>query len=185
MSDVRLSNGSPTLERTESRLSDHPKPSACRSLFGPVDHDELKRELEGHMREMEQAAAAKWGFDFAAHSPLPLGSGMQWELVDRRDVPDFYSRQRRAETGACPAGISRVDLNGNHSCVVGEAERDAGSCTEQCAGLRKRAPGAPHSRVSRVSPAEPSAPRKRSHSSSEEVTRAEHTPRKSSPSRQT
>ncbi|XP_015267596.1 PREDICTED: LOW QUALITY PROTEIN: cyclin-dependent kinase inhibitor 1B [Gekko japonicus] len=44
MSHVRLSNGSPTLERMEARQADYPKPSACRSLFGPVDHDELPRK---------------------------------------------------------------------------------------------------------------------------------------------
>ncbi|KAM9808069.1 cyclin dependent kinase inhibitor 1Bb [Neosynchiropus ocellatus] len=176
MSDVRLSNGSPTLERTESRVSDNPKPSACRSLFGPVDHEELQRELEGHMREMEQAAAAKWGFDFAAHAPLPRGSALQWQLVDRRDVPDFYSRARRPEARACPAGIHQVDVNGNHSCVGGDAERGS--------GLRKRPACARGSQLSRA-PADPAAPRKRSHSSSEELACAERTPRKSSPSRQT
>uniref|UniRef100_A0AAQ6ICZ4 Cyclin-dependent kinase inhibitor 1B n=1 Tax=Anabas testudineus TaxID=64144 RepID=A0AAQ6ICZ4_ANATE len=142
MSDVRLSNGSPTLERTDTRVSDHPKPSACRSLFGSVDHEELKRDLKGHMREMEEAASAKWGFDFASHSPL-ANSRFKWELMDRREVPDFYSRQPRKK-GVCSAGNNNVDLNGNHSCVVVAAPEDSDrsdgqmECTEQCTGLRKR-----------------------------------------------
>lgn len=138
MSDVRLSNGSPTLERTETRVSDHPKPSACRSLFGSVDHEELKRDLKGHLREMEEAASAKWGFDFANHTPLANGR-LKWELVDRRDVPDFYSWQPRKK-GAGSAGSNNVDLNGNHSCVVVAPEDSEGQmeCTEQCTGLRKR-----------------------------------------------
>ncbi|NWW42799.1 CDN1B inhibitor, partial [Pedionomus torquatus] len=45
MSNVRISNGSPTLERMEARQSEYPKPSACRNLFGPVNHEELNREL--------------------------------------------------------------------------------------------------------------------------------------------
>lgn len=141
MSDVRLSNGSPTLERTETRVSDHPKPSACRSLFGSVDHEELKRDLKGHLREMEEAASAKWGFDFANHTPLANGR-LKWELVDRRDVPDFYSWQPRKK-GVCSAGNNNVDLNGNHSCVVvapEDSDRSDGQMeyTEQCTGLRKR-----------------------------------------------
>ncbi|KAI3371122.1 hypothetical protein L3Q82_023753 [Scortum barcoo] len=192
MSDVRLSNGSPTLERTDPRLSDHPKPSACRSLFGSVDHEELKRDLKGHLREMEEAASAKWGFDFANHTPL-ANDRLEWELVDCRDVPGFYSGARslqRREKGVCSAGNNNVDLNGNHSCVVvaaapGEDADAQTECTEQCAGLRKRP--ACH---------DPSAPNKRSHTtttttrtdevSCPSLTRsAEHTPRKTSPKRQT
>ncbi|XP_070686789.1 cyclin dependent kinase inhibitor 1Bb [Pempheris klunzingeri] len=184
MSDVRLSNGSPTLERTDPRVSDHPKPSACRSLFGSVDHEELKGDLKGHLREMEEAASAKWGFDFANHTPLANGR-LNWELVDCRDVPSFYSRQPRREKGVCSAGNNNVDLNGNHSCVVVAASEDSDrsdgqmECTEQCTG-RKRP--ACH---------DPSAQNKRSHTSSDEVScpslshSAEHTPRKTSPKRQT
>ncbi|KAM9376724.1 cyclin dependent kinase inhibitor 1Bb [Pholidichthys leucotaenia] len=188
MSDVRLSNGSPTLERTEPRVSDHAKPSACRNLFGSVNHEELKKDLKGHLREMEDAAAAKWSFDFAAHTPL-ASSRLAWEEVDPRKVPDFYSRQPRLRKGVCAAGSnSSTDLNGNHSCLVVVAApgedggRSAGQmeCTEQCIGLRKRP--ACH---------EPSARNKRSHSSSDGVScpslshSAEHTPRKTSPKRQT
>ncbi|KAM3869753.1 cyclin dependent kinase inhibitor 1Bb [Diretmus argenteus] len=186
MSNVRLSNGSPTLERTDARVSDNPKPSACRSLFGSVDHEELKRDLKGHLREMEEAASAKWGFDFANHTPLVNGR-LEWQIVDCRDAPDFYSRQQRREKGACPAGNNNVDLNGNHSCVVvapsDDTERSDSpmeQCKEQCTGLRKRP--ACH---------DPSAQNKRSHTSSDEVSRpglthsAEHTPRKPSPKTQT
>ncbi|XP_047452977.1 cyclin-dependent kinase inhibitor 1Bb [Mugil cephalus] len=183
MSDVRLSNGSPTLERTDSRVSDHPKPSACRTLFGSVNHDELAKDLKGQLRELEQAASAKWDFDFANHKPLANGR-LKWELVDCKDVPNFYSRQPRREKGVCSTGNNNVDLNGNHNCVVvapsEDTDRSEGQmeCTEQCTGLRKRP--ACH---------EPSAQSKRSHT--DEVScpslshSAEHTPRKTSPRRQT
>ncbi|XP_073328889.1 cyclin dependent kinase inhibitor 1Bb [Pagrus major] len=186
MSDVRLSNGSPTLERTDPRVSDHPKPSACRSLFGSVNHEELKRDLKGHLRDMEEAASAKWGFDFANHTPL-ANARLEWELVDCRDVPTFYNGQvTRKEKGVCSAGNNNVDLNGNHNCVVvapsEDSDRSDGQmeCTEQCTGLRKRP--ACH---------DTSAQNKRSHTSSDEVScpsrslSAEHTPRKTSPKRQT
>nr|XP_020479827.1 cyclin-dependent kinase inhibitor 1B [Monopterus albus] len=177
MSDVRLSNGSPTLERTDPRVSDHPKPSACRSLFGSVDHEELKRDLKGHLREMDEAASAKWSFDFANHTPLANGR-LEWELVDCRDIPDFYSRQPRRRKAVCSAGNNNVDLNGNHNCVVVAPSEDTEM--EQYTGLRKRA--ACH---------DPPAQSKRSHTSSDEVScpglslSTEHTPRKTSPKRQT
>lgn len=138
MSNVRLSSGSPTLERTEPRVSEHPKPSACRSLFGSVDHEELKRDLNVHLREFEEAASAKWGFDFATDTPLP-NSRLEWELVNARDLPSFYTRLPRRERGVCP-GNNNVDLNGNHDCVGTVPSRSDAQmeCTEQCGGLRKR-----------------------------------------------
>ncbi|CAG5957728.1 unnamed protein product [Menidia menidia] len=176
MSDVRLSNGSPTLERTDPRLPEHPKPSACKSLFGPVDHEELKKDFNAHLRELEEAAAARWDFDFANDQPLANGR-LQWELVEHSSVPDFYSRPPR-ENGVC-SGNNNVDHNGNHHCD-GMAQSEETSradsqmeCTEQSSGPRKRS--ACH---------DPSAQSKRSHTSPEEVScpnlshSAEHTPRK-------
>uniref|UniRef100_A0A3Q0SQL0 Cyclin-dependent kinase inhibitor 1B n=1 Tax=Amphilophus citrinellus TaxID=61819 RepID=A0A3Q0SQL0_AMPCI len=180
MSNVRLSNGSPTLERTDSRLSDHPKPSACRSLFGSVDHEELKRDLKGHLRALEEAASEEWGFDFATDTPR-ANSRFEWELVD---AADFYTRQPRAKKGVWSAGNNNVDLNGNHSCVVvppsEDPDRSDGQmeCMEQCTALRKR-PACHDS----------SNPSKRSHTSSDvscpNLSHPEHTPRKTSPKRKT
>ncbi|KAK5613732.1 hypothetical protein CRENBAI_017158 [Crenichthys baileyi] len=183
MSDVRLSNGSPTLERTELRVSEHPKPSACRSLFGSGDHEELKRDFKGHMRELQEAAAAKWGFDFASDKPLS-NARHTWELVDAAEIPDFYVRPPRREKGVGSVN-NNVDLNGNHSCVLVVPSEDQSisdvqtECSEQCAGLRKRPchDSTAQSKRSRSSPDEVSCP-SLSHS-------VEHTPRKSSPKRQT
>ncbi|KAM6936830.1 cyclin dependent kinase inhibitor 1Bb [Xenentodon cancila] len=184
MSHVRLSNGSPTLERTESRVSEHPKPSACKSLFGSVNHEELKKDLNGHLRELEEAAAKKWGFDFANDKPLANGR-LEWDLVHGSEMPDFYTRQPRRERGVC-SGNNNVDLNGNHNCIVMAPNEDSSrsdgqrECMEQCTGLRKRP--ACH---------DTSAQNKRSHTSTDEVScpslshSAEHTPRKTSPKRQT
>ncbi|KAF4094758.1 hypothetical protein G5714_023836 [Onychostoma macrolepis] len=78
MSNVRLSNGSPTLERMEARPSDQPKPSACRNLFGPVDHEELKKDFQRQLKAMEDASSDAWNFDFSTHAAhrrqIPVGS---------------------------------------------------------------------------------------------------------------
>ncbi|CAL9695112.1 unnamed protein product [Knipowitschia caucasica] len=178
MSDVRLSNASPTLERTDPRVAEHPKPSACRNLFGTsVDHEELHRDLKVHLRELEADASDKWSFDFANDAPILANTRITWELVDCRTVPDFYTRQphrhhrhshSREKGEACTAGNNHVDMNGNHSCVVGSTAED-----KDCAGARKRHACHEHSAQS-----------KRSHGGSESHS-AERTPRKSSPTRQT
>ncbi|TRY91472.1 hypothetical protein DNTS_027217 [Danionella cerebrum] len=118
MSNVRLSNGSPTLERMEARLADQSKPSACRSLFGPVDHEELKRDFQRTMKAMADASAENWDFDFDTHTPRP-GGRFQWEALDIRSVPGFYSRSERGKTAS---GVidDVVDVNGNLDCPVTE-----------------------------------------------------------------
>ncbi|KAJ8249810.1 hypothetical protein COCON_G00230260 [Conger conger] len=197
MSNVRLSNGSPTLERMDARRSDNPKPSFCKSLFGSVDHEALRRDLKEHLQEMEQTASAKWDFDFKKHKPLP-GGRFDWKEEDSNSLPEFYSRTPRASTtGICRSGNNNVDLNGNHNCVMGsqyqespgdrlsdekiEESQSQMDCRDQCSGQRKRA-------ASR----EQSSQNKRSHASSDEVARCpvlthsvEHTPRKTSPKAQT
>ncbi|XP_036376165.1 cyclin-dependent kinase inhibitor 1B-like [Megalops cyprinoides] len=196
MSNVRLSNGSPTLERMDGGLSDNPKPSFCRNLFGSVDHEELRRDLKQHLQEMEQASSAEWNFDFKNDEPLPAGR-YQWERVNSRDLPDFYSRQPPASKNVCRSGNNNVDLNGNHNCMIASHREDSiedrlskekteksesqMDCRDQCSGQRKR----PASHDS-------SCQNKRSHTSSDEVARCpvlthsvEHTPRKSSPKAQT
>ncbi|KAJ7997908.1 hypothetical protein DPEC_G00217040 [Dallia pectoralis] len=184
MSNVRLSNGSPTLERTDARLSDRPKPTACRSLFGSADHEELKRDLKGHLREMEEAASAKWNFDFSNHTPLSNGK-YEWQQVDSKDIPVFYNAVQQSAKGTCPPGNNNVDLNGNRNsscCVLSPSENTERSETQmeskECNGQRKRP--ACHDSLSQ---------NKRSHSSSDEVTccltSVEQTPRKTSPRTQT
>ncbi|KAL6474516.1 hypothetical protein MHYP_G00180770 [Metynnis hypsauchen] len=130
MSNVRLSNGSPTLERMDARLSDQPKPSACRSLFGPVDHEELTRELKGHLRAMEEASTETWNFDFATYTPLPHGRYL-WTAVDTTDLPNFYSS----------TGSKSVDVNGNHERLAERSESQTERREQQqhaAKGQRKR-----------------------------------------------
>lgn len=99
MSTVRVSNGSPSLERMDARQAEYPKPSACRNLFGPVDHEELSRDLEKHCRDIEEASQRKWNFDFKNHKPLE--GRYEWQEVDKGSLPEFYYRAPRPPKGAC------------------------------------------------------------------------------------
>lgn len=109
MSDVRLSNGSPPLERVDARLVDPSRPSVCRNLFGrtAADAEETHREFMDKMRESQRALELKYNFDFEKDKPLSPGN-FEWEEVDPKDAPEFYSRP--------PNNHKRVDLNGNSDC---------------------------------------------------------------------
>ncbi|XP_011913914.1 PREDICTED: cyclin-dependent kinase inhibitor 1B isoform X2 [Cercocebus atys] len=154
MSNVRVSNGSPSLERMDARQAEHPKPSACRNLFGPVDHEELTRDLEKHCRDMEEASQRKWNFDFQNHRPLE--GKYEWQEVEKGSLPEFYYRPPRAPKGACkvPAQESQ-DVSGSRPAapLIGapanpedthlvdpktDPSDSQTGLVEQCAGIRKR-----------------------------------------------
>ncbi|NWI21734.1 CDN1C inhibitor, partial [Crypturellus soui] len=52
---------------------------ACRSLFGPLDHEELGRELQGRLREMSEAHQRRWDYNFHTDTPLPGPGRLRWE----------------------------------------------------------------------------------------------------------
>ncbi|XP_038639858.1 cyclin-dependent kinase inhibitor 1B-like [Scyliorhinus canicula] len=62
--------------------------AVCRSLFGTVDHEELRRDLKDQLKEMKSSHCLRWNFDFQNHSPL--AGNYIWEAFDTRDVPSFY-----------------------------------------------------------------------------------------------
>lgn len=154
MSNVRVSNASPSLERMDARQAEYPKPSACRNLFGPVNHEELTRDLERHCRDMEEASQRKWNFDFQNHRPLE--GRYEWEEVQEDSLPEFYCRPPRPPKGACKVpGPQSQDVNGSRQPgpLIGSAansedtqlepKTDAASDSQaglgdQCAGARKR-----------------------------------------------
>uniref|UniRef100_A0A0B8RY67 Cyclin-dependent kinase inhibitor 1B n=1 Tax=Philothamnus irregularis TaxID=1899461 RepID=A0A0B8RY67_9SAUR len=115
MSKVRVSNGSPTLERMEGRPADAPKPSACRCLFGPVDRQELAREWQDQSRHLEEVSRRRWNFDFRRGQPLE--GRFEWQALDRAALPDFYSRPPRLAAARPKADgrERRLELNGDRS----------------------------------------------------------------------
>ncbi|EGW08466.1 Cyclin-dependent kinase inhibitor 1C [Cricetulus griseus] len=64
--------------------------SACRSLFGPVDHEELGRELRMRLAELNAEDQNRWDFNFQQDVPLRGPGRLQWMEVDSESVPAFY-----------------------------------------------------------------------------------------------
>ncbi|KAI8519053.1 cyclin-dependent protein serine/threonine kinase inhibitor [Branchiostoma belcheri] len=87
MSTARVSCPSPELRRARpARPVGMPRSSACRRLFGPVDHEELERDLRSKIAAIHEESRQKYNFDFEAERPLD--GRFEWERVS--DAPSFY-----------------------------------------------------------------------------------------------
>ncbi|XP_020024411.1 cyclin-dependent kinase inhibitor 1C [Castor canadensis] len=73
--------------------------SACRSLFGPVDHEELGRELRMRLAELNAEDQNRWDFNFQQDVPLRGPGRLQWTEVDSESVPAFY--RETVQVGRC------------------------------------------------------------------------------------
>ncbi|XP_014445690.1 cyclin-dependent kinase inhibitor 1C [Tupaia chinensis] len=100
MSDVYLRSTS-TMERLVSRgtFPILARSSACRSLFGPVDHEELSRELQTRLAEMNAEDQNRWDYNFQQDVPLRGPGRLQWTEVDSDSVPAFY--RETVQVGRC------------------------------------------------------------------------------------
>ncbi|XP_029064243.1 cyclin-dependent kinase inhibitor 1C isoform X1 [Monodon monoceros] len=73
--------------------------SACRSLFGPVDHEELSRELQMRLAELSAEDQRRWDYNFQQDVPLRGPGRLQWTEVDSDSVPAFY--RETVQVGRC------------------------------------------------------------------------------------
>ncbi|XP_067292756.1 cyclin-dependent kinase inhibitor 1B [Pseudorasbora parva] len=89
----RLSSSGKTVppQRSSETLPLTKRTGTCRNLFGPVDHDELKRELTSKLREISQRDQLRWNFDFGEGQPL--NGEVKWEESPAEDCPAFYREQ--------------------------------------------------------------------------------------------
>ncbi|XP_003967526.1 cyclin-dependent kinase inhibitor 1B-like [Takifugu rubripes] len=101
MSNVQLSNSA--LERLVARRTFplHKRTSVCRNLFGPVDHDELSREVKSKLREISERDQQRWNFDF--ESNRPLDGDYKWEEVPVDNTPVFYMDSVQVDRTRVPA----------------------------------------------------------------------------------
>ncbi|KAL7857751.1 hypothetical protein AOLI_G00178530 [Acnodon oligacanthus] len=109
---------------------DTPPPNArvCRSLFGPVDHEELNREMKEKLREIAERDQRRWNFNFGAGVPL-LGE-YEWEETPGETSPAFYQecvragRRSRAERASqTPAQRPGEEEEGDSGSTSSESGR--------------------------------------------------------------
>ncbi|KAI4883567.1 hypothetical protein NFI96_002714 [Prochilodus magdalenae] len=88
---------------------------ARRSLFGPVDREQLQSEYRNALQKDLEDASLRWGFDFVSEKPLNSGD-FQWEGVPGARVPALYRScivgeepvpLREESTSAAAAGSTR------------------------------------------------------------------------------
>ncbi|XP_010885452.2 cyclin-dependent kinase inhibitor 1Ba [Esox lucius] len=159
MSNVRLSNGSPTLERVDACPTDNTKPSICRNLFGTGDPEERKRVCSLQIKEMAKNFSDKWNYDFINDEPLPGGT-YTWELVESPAA--FYTRQPHKRVSP----TENMYQNGNHdySCPTNESEV---STNTEMSERQTDGPISDNQARKRPSSPEPESPSKRLCSSEE------------------
>ncbi|XP_005990986.1 cyclin-dependent kinase inhibitor 1B-like [Latimeria chalumnae] len=71
--------------------------SACRNLFGAIDHEELRRDLKKQLKEIQASDCQRWNFDFKTETPLK--GRFLWETLDGKEMPTFYRETRLAQGG--------------------------------------------------------------------------------------
>lgn len=59
-----------------------------RSLFGPVDHEQLRRDLKLRLKEIMDQDRRRWNFDF--QSETPMSGRFQWEQVPTACAAALY-----------------------------------------------------------------------------------------------
>lgn len=64
------------------------KESVCRSLFGPVDHEQLRRDLKLRLGEIVEQDRRRWNFDFQTETPL--SGRFQWQEVPATCADALY-----------------------------------------------------------------------------------------------
>ncbi|XP_058481953.1 cyclin-dependent kinase inhibitor 1Ba [Solea solea] len=148
MSDVRLSNASPTLERVDARQQDNPRPSVRRNLYGKPDPGEIQRNLAAVVQEEVQAFREKYNFDPLTERPL---SPRNYDWQEDRNPPEFYLRaahgnQQPQRDGDSPGGSQQDEAAGNserqqdHQPARDRSRKrqqgTLGPCSDQCQSKR-------------------------------------------------
>uniref|UniRef100_A0A3B4AFJ2 Cyclin-dependent kinase inhibitor domain-containing protein n=1 Tax=Periophthalmus magnuspinnatus TaxID=409849 RepID=A0A3B4AFJ2_9GOBI len=96
-----------------------------RSLFGPVDHEQLQRELSQRLQDITEQDSRRWNFDFQSHTPLP--GPFQWEEVSSDLSATFYSDHLLT--------LGRMHPQGERVCQPGQQPLFKASPTKYTKGL--------------------------------------------------
>ncbi|KAL6474656.1 hypothetical protein MHYP_G00182170 [Metynnis hypsauchen] len=136
-----LARSFPPLIRRDTPPPPHAR--VCRSLFGPVDHEELNREMKEKLREIDERDQRRWNFNFGAGVPL-LGE-YEWEETPGEASPAFYQecvrvgKRSRSQTPAQRPGEEEEE---EEDCNSFRELRAEGTAPEKSSDSRAPAGGA-------------------------------------------
>ncbi|KAK5874336.1 hypothetical protein PBY51_019291 [Eleginops maclovinus] len=100
--------------------------SVCRSLFGPVDREQLRRELTQKMREITEQDSRRWNFNFQTETPLQ--GGFQWEEIPAESAANVYQESAQQRTGVCSAHTEEHER-------LSDREESGGADQENCSSV--------------------------------------------------
>ncbi|XP_070687740.1 cyclin dependent kinase inhibitor 1Ca [Pempheris klunzingeri] len=106
--------------------------SVCRSLFGPVDHDQLRRDLKQRLKEISEQDSRRWNFNF--QSETPLAGRFQWEEIPTHCAAAFYQESDQLKEAVCPSNTEGDDR-------LSDPGESSGTDQENCSSIsntRKR-----------------------------------------------
>ncbi|XP_078063200.1 cyclin-dependent kinase inhibitor 1B-like [Mustelus asterias] len=119
-----------TGEEVEGRMQPrYLNKAVCRSLFGTVDHDELRRDLKTQLKEIKNSHCQRWNFDFENHSPL--AGDYIWKAFDTRDLPTFYRDPSSSLSVPDPEAARGLEGSGKAKKAKGKSSRKNGSKARQ------------------------------------------------------
>ncbi|XP_031607352.1 cyclin-dependent kinase inhibitor 1Ca [Oreochromis aureus] len=97
--------------------------SVCRALFGPVDHNQLRRDLKLKLKEIIEQDSRRWNFNFECETPLP--GRFQWD-----EVPVVCTTAEPARP--------KDDPHGSSSDRPSDGEDGAGADQENCSNITNK-----------------------------------------------
>ena len=121
--------------------------SVRRSLFGPVDHEQLRQDLQQRMKEITEQDSRRWNFNFQTETPLP--GRFQWEEIPADCAAALYQECAQLKDAVCPSHTEEEDR------LSDPGEEGAGADQENCSSVSNT-----HKRPAEVTPVR----RKRTHS---------------------
>nr|XP_046250706.1 cyclin-dependent kinase inhibitor 1Ca [Scatophagus argus] len=100
--------------------------SICRSLFGPVDHDQLRRELKQKLKEITEQDSRRWNFNFQTETPL--AGRFQWEEIPADCAAALYQESAQLKDAVCPSQTEDDDR-------LSDSEESMGTDQENCSSI--------------------------------------------------
>ncbi|MED6292999.1 hypothetical protein CHARACLAT_006312 [Characodon lateralis] len=101
MSHVQLSSSAMETLVARRTFPLQRRTGVCRSLFGPVDHEELSRDVKAKLREISERDRQRWNFNFEDNTPLE--GDYEWEEMPAERTAAYYRESVQSGRTRVPA----------------------------------------------------------------------------------